>query len=79
MEIGLEKTPLGRAEWIKFFGVLFDKEKEADSIFNELENNYLTMRKNLASKSQINLPLFLVDCLKIFGIYLQVRVLKHHF
>jgi iron complex transport system substrate-binding protein len=46
----LEKTPLGRAEWIKFFGVLFDKEKEADSIFNELENNYLTI-KNLASKS----------------------------
>jgi len=48
----LEKTPLGRAEWIKFFGVLFNKEKEADSIFNELENNYLTIKK-LASKSNI--------------------------
>ncbi|MGY0426071.1 MAG: ABC transporter substrate-binding protein, partial [Polaribacter sp.] len=28
----LEETPLGRAEWIKFFGVLFGKEKQADSI-----------------------------------------------
>ncbi|MBG7630390.1 MAG: ABC transporter substrate-binding protein, partial [Bacteroidetes bacterium] len=35
----LEKTPLGRAEWIKVFGVLFNKEKEADSIFNTIENN----------------------------------------
>ena len=37
----LEETPLGRAEWIKFFGVLFDKEKLADSIFNTIEKNYL--------------------------------------
>ncbi|SFS32838.1 ABC transporter substrate-binding protein [Lutibacter maritimus] len=37
----LEETPLGRAEWIKLFGVLFNKEKQADSIFNEIEKNYL--------------------------------------
>lgn len=37
----LEETPLGRVEWIKFFGVLFDKEKLADSIFNNIEANYL--------------------------------------
>lgn len=37
----LEETPLGRAEWIKFFGLLFDKEKEADSIFNRIEKDYL--------------------------------------
>jgi iron complex transport system substrate-binding protein len=36
----LEETPLGRAEWLKFFGVLFNKEKEADSIFNTIENDY---------------------------------------
>jgi len=36
----LEETPLGRAEWIKFFGVLFDKEKEADSIFNNIKEQY---------------------------------------
>ena len=35
-----EKHPLGKAEWIKFFGVLFDKQKEADSIFKEIETEY---------------------------------------
>jgi len=42
----LEKTPLGRAEWIKFFGVLFDKEKQADSIFKVIEKNYLDAKKS---------------------------------
>lgn len=46
----LEETPLGRAEWIKFFGVLFDKEKQADSIFKVIEVNYLEAKK-LAQKS----------------------------
>lgn len=41
----LEETPLGRAEWIKFFGVLFNKEKEADSIFKTIESNYLAVKK----------------------------------
>ncbi|SDS01169.1 iron complex transport system substrate-binding protein [Polaribacter sp. KT25b] len=46
----LEETPLGRAEWIKFFGVLFDKEKQADSIFKVIESNY-QIAKNIALKS----------------------------
>ncbi len=29
----LEKHPLGRAEWIKFMALFFNKEKEADSVF----------------------------------------------
>lgn len=37
----LEETPLGRAEWIKFFGALYNKEKEADSIFRSIEQEYL--------------------------------------
>lgn len=41
----LEETPLGRAEWIKFFGILFNKEKQADSIFNAIETNYLVAKK----------------------------------
>jgi iron complex transport system substrate-binding protein len=47
----LEETPLGRAEWIKFFGVLYNKEKEADSIFNIIEKNYLNA-KALANKTE---------------------------
>ena len=38
----LEETPLGRAEWIKFFGVLFNKEEKANQIFNSIESDYFT-------------------------------------
>jgi len=37
----LEETPLGRAEWIKFVALFFNKEKKADSIFNQIENKYM--------------------------------------
>lgn len=46
----LEETPLGRAEWIKFFGVLFNKEEKADSIFRRIETDYL-VAKEIAKKS----------------------------
>lgn len=46
----VEHSPLAKAEWIKFFGVLFDKEKEADSIFNSIEAEYLKAKK-LASQA----------------------------
>jgi iron complex transport system substrate-binding protein len=46
----LEETPLGRAEWIKFFGVLFDKEEQAGRIFKEIENNYVAA-KSIAMKA----------------------------
>jgi iron complex transport system substrate-binding protein len=36
----LEKHPLGRAEWIKYMALFFDKEEEADSVFNMIEKNY---------------------------------------
>lgn len=35
-----EKSLLGRAEWIKFIGAFFNKEAEADSIFNGIEQRY---------------------------------------
>ena len=40
-----ETTPLGKAEWIKFFGILFNKEKEADSIFNSIKSEYISAKK----------------------------------
>jgi len=36
----LEKHPLGRAEWIKFMALFFNKEKEADSVFSTVEREY---------------------------------------
>ncbi len=45
----VETSALAKAEWIKFFGALYNKEKEADSIFNQIENDYLNA-KALAKK-----------------------------
>nr|PZN55750.1 MAG: vitamin B12-transporter protein BtuF [Bacteroidota bacterium] len=36
----LEKHPLGRAEWIKFVALFFDKLEKADSIFSSIEKAY---------------------------------------
>lgn len=41
----LESDPLGRAEWIKFFGVLTGKEKEAIYIFDSISNEYNSLKK----------------------------------
>ncbi|HXJ98545.1 MAG TPA: ABC transporter substrate-binding protein [Gelidibacter sp.] len=41
----IEKSPLAKAEWIKVFGVLYNKEKESDSIFKTIENDYLEAQK----------------------------------
>ncbi len=41
----LEKHPLGRAEWIKFMALFFGKEKEADSVFAEIEKEYLNAQQ----------------------------------
>src|SRR5690606_28962141 len=37
----LEEHPLGRAEWIKFMAVFFNEEQKADSVFQEIKNEYL--------------------------------------
>ena len=36
-----EENALGKAEWIKFFGALYGKQKEADQLFTKIENDYL--------------------------------------
>jgi iron complex transport system substrate-binding protein len=45
----LEQHPLGRAEWIKFMALFFNKEKEADSVFNEIEQSYNDTRSLAAA------------------------------
>lgn len=45
-----EETPLGKAEWIKFFAPFFGLEKEAENIFKTTETNYLAA-KALAMKA----------------------------
>src|SRR5688500_5694822 len=48
----LEQHPLGRAEWIKFMGLFFNREREADSVFAVIENNYRATRAALNDDAQ---------------------------
>lgn len=41
----LEQHPLGRAEWIKYMALFFDKEQQADSIFKVIEHTYLQTKQ----------------------------------
>lgn len=40
----METSPLGRAEWMKFYGMLFGKEELAFQNFKEIENHYLSLK-----------------------------------
>ncbi len=40
----MEAFPLGRTEWIRFYGLLLGKEEAADSLFRETERSYLSLR-----------------------------------
>jgi iron complex transport system substrate-binding protein len=41
----VEETPLGKAEWIKFFALFFKKETEAITVFAEIEKSYIDAKK----------------------------------
>ena len=41
----MEKTPLARAEWVKFMGLLTNQNHRADSIFSMIENNYIQLKQ----------------------------------
>ena len=47
----IEETPLGKAEWVKFFAPFFQKEAKADSIFKTIEKEYIAI-KTLAKKAK---------------------------
>lgn len=47
-----EQTPLGKAEWIKFFAPFFQQEVKADSIFTTIANSY-EQTKVLAQKAKM--------------------------
>lgn len=48
-----ELSPLARAEYIKLFGKLFDKEIEADALFDEIEQNYAQIQAKIQN---VHLP-----------------------
>ena len=51
-----EETPLGKAEWLKFFGALYGKQKEAQEIFSKIAAEYLktiAVAKKAATKPTV--------------------------
>ncbi|MBN8703751.1 MAG: ABC transporter substrate-binding protein [Bacteroidetes bacterium] len=46
----LENHPLGRAEWLKVFGLLTNKYDSAENKFNQIKNRYLNV-KTIAEKA----------------------------
>ncbi|MDR2810748.1 MAG: ABC transporter substrate-binding protein [Tannerellaceae bacterium] len=40
----METLPLGRAEWGRFYGLLFNKQAKADSLFRATEERYLALK-----------------------------------
>lgn len=47
-----EQSPLGKAEWIKFFGALYSLEDKADVLFENIEKEYNAAQK-LAKKTTV--------------------------
>lgn len=48
----MEESSLGRAEWMKFYGMLFGREKAADSLFYEVKSNYERLMQKAQTAKQ---------------------------
>lgn len=48
----METSALGRAEWMRFYGLLFGAGQEADSLFTVVEHSYLALKQQAAKARQ---------------------------
>lgn len=48
----METTPLGRAEWVKFYGELLGQRERADSLYAAVEQAYNTLKSNVAAEGK---------------------------
>ncbi|HBG24819.1 MAG: hypothetical protein A2X17_00800 [Bacteroidetes bacterium GWF2_41_61] len=48
----MEEHPLGKLEYLKFFGTLFSKEAHSDSLFNAIKSRYLSKRELVADVTE---------------------------
>lgn len=47
----METSALGRAEWMRLYGLLLGKEAQADSLFAVIEKEYLTLTQQVKSQN----------------------------
>ena len=45
----MEPTALGRAEWMRFYGLLFGKEQQADALFAQVDSSYHALMAQAAA------------------------------
>lgn len=55
----MERSALGRAEWIKFYGMLVGKDLEAEQIFSDIASNYNRLKGMAATRE--NHPKLIAD------------------
>ncbi|MBF4473252.1 ABC transporter substrate-binding protein [Flavobacterium sp. HJJ] len=54
----MEQSPLGKAEWLKLYGALFGKEKEADALFENIVKEYNNALALVADKKPTSTVLY---------------------
>lgn len=54
----MEQSPLGKAEWLKLYGALFGKEKEADVLFENIVKEYNNALELVATKKPTSKVLY---------------------
>jgi iron complex transport system substrate-binding protein len=54
----MEQSPLGKAEWLKLYGALFSKEKEADILFSTIVKEYNDALALVATKKPTSTVLY---------------------
>ena len=48
----MEYTPLGRAEWVKFYGLLLGREQQAAGIFDQVVQSYNAIKQHAAQAAR---------------------------
>jgi len=48
----METSPLGRAEWMRFYGLLFGVQEKADSLFHQVDSSYTALKQRAAEAGE---------------------------
>ncbi len=57
----METSPLGRVEWVRFYGILYGKTVQADSLFAKVESEYYALKDLTESIPAEKKPLVVSD------------------
>ncbi len=74
----VESSPLAKAEWIKFFGILYNKKKPQILFLSQL-NLIIYQLSHWLQKPVVSQLFYVEPCIKIFGICRMVKVQKLNF